>query len=214
MTLLLMLLGVLPRALRHASRGATIRIPRARFASCAAPIAVVHRLPTSADTLALGARIAQLAQPGDQILLRGDYGAGKTCLTRGFVRAWLQSPDEPVTSPSYLIDNVYPDDDGSALCAGVTVHHMDLWRLAEGKVTELVDLPHVFTECVSLIEWPDRLGAANVPAAYLAVDLVHDAPPDDEEEDFDDDAPRTATLTAVGDAWAPRLAQLAPEDVG
>ena len=101
MTLLLMLLGVLPRALRHASRGATIRIPRARFASCAAPAAVVHRLPTSADTLALGARIAQLAQPGDQILLRGDYGAGKTCLTRGFVRAWLQSPDEPVTSPSY-----------------------------------------------------------------------------------------------------------------
>ena len=53
-----------------------------------------------------------------------------------------------------------------------------------------------------------------MPAAYLAVDLVHDAPPDDEEEDFDDDAPRTATLTAVGDAWAPRLAQLAPEDVG
>ena len=60
----------------------------------------------------------------------------------------------------------------------------------------------------------DSNGAANVPAAYLAVDLVHDAPPDDEEEDFDDDAPRTATLTAVGDAWAPRLAQLAPEDVG
>ena len=96
----------------------------------------------------------------------------------------------------------------------MTVHHMDLWRLAEGKVTELVDLPKVFAECVSLIEWPDRLGAANVPAAYLAVELVHDAPPDDEEEDFDDDAPRTATLTAVGDAWAPRLAELAPEDVG
>ena len=76
---------------------------------------------------------------------------------------------------------MYPDDDGSALCAGVTVHHMDLWRLAEGKVTELVDLPKVFAECVSLIEWPDRLGAANVPAAYLAVDLVHDATPDDEE---------------------------------
>ena len=155
-----------------------------------------------------------MAQPGDKILLRGDYGAGKTCLTRGFVRAWLALSHGVDVAVGSLIDNVYPDDDGSALCAGVTVHHMDLWRLAEGKVTELVDLPKVFAECVSLIEWPDRLGAANVPAAYLAVDLVHDATPDDEEEDFDDDAPRTATLTAVGDAWAPRLAQLAPEDVG
>ena len=44
------------------------------------------------------------------MLLGGDYGAGKTALCRGFVREWYGAPGELVTSPSYLIDNVYPDD--------------------------------------------------------------------------------------------------------
>ena len=75
----------------------------------------------------------------------------------------------------------------------------------------LISAFHPFFVCRTEASTPSL---AALPAAYLAVDLVHDAPPDDEEEDFDDDAPRTATLTAVGDAWAPRLAELAPEDVG
>ena len=55
------------------------------------------------------------------------------------MRRWLSSPDELVTSPSYLIDIVYPDESGAAVAPGVTVHHMDLWRLPEGKISQLVD---------------------------------------------------------------------------
>ena len=58
------------------------------------------------DTIALGAKLASLARQGDVVLLHGDYGAGKTCLARGFVRCWYSDPTEQVTSPSYLIDNV------------------------------------------------------------------------------------------------------------
>jgi hypothetical protein len=44
---------------------------------------------------------------GSVIFLQGDLGAGKTCLARGFVRAAVQDWDERVTSPTYLLSNVY-----------------------------------------------------------------------------------------------------------
>ena len=45
-------------------------------------------LQRAEDTERLGARLAEAAQAGDVVLLHGDYGAGKTCLARGFVRRW------------------------------------------------------------------------------------------------------------------------------
>ena len=173
------------------------------------------------DTLALGAALAELSRPGDAILLDGDYGAGKTCLARGFVRRWYADPTEQVTSPSYLIDNVYDDPEGRALQPGVVVHHMDLWRLPEGKINQLVDLPHVFNHCVSLIEWPERLTPELTPATHLdlRLDILHEgeetvAPFDRSAEeritavDDDDAQPRLATLTARGEAWVERLEEL------
>jgi len=129
-------------------------------------------LPAASDTQALAAELASLARAGDAFLLYGGYGAGKTCFAQGFIRAWLGDPvGLYVTSPSYLIDNTYPDEDGSAMQPGVTVHHMDLWRLPEGKVGQLVDLPQVFSECVSLIEWPERLRDDEVPASANTLEV-------------------------------------------
>ena len=132
-----------------------------------------------------------------------------------------------------MIDNVYDDPDGVALLPGVTVHHMDLWRLPEGKIRQLVDLPHVFTECVSLIEWPERLGDELTPAAHLDVHLAivggdgalapeaeaeaaaasdeeqQEEEEDDDMEDDEDDEPRIATLTARGAVWEQRLEEMA-----
>eukprot|EP00966_Prymnesium_polylepis_P248987 5756654-Prymnesium_polylepis.1 len=192
--------------------------PRAghRLASCsvvasAAPHSRV--LASAEDTLELGGRLAELAQPGDTVLLCGDYGAGKTCLARGFLQHWFDSPDELVTSPSYLIDNVYPDD-GRARCRGVTVHHMDLWRLPEGKIDKLVDLPSVYAECVSLIEWPERLGSDLMPREHLTLSLTIDASdtaPDDgaaADAELEDDQPRIATFVAQGARWSERLPAL------
>src|SRR3546814_7995359 len=39
------------------------------------------------DMLALGARLAEVVQPGDVIALRGGLGAGKTTLARGLLSA-------------------------------------------------------------------------------------------------------------------------------
>jgi tRNA threonylcarbamoyl adenosine modification protein YjeE len=187
----------------------------------------ILQVPTVAAAHALGARLASVSCAGDVIMLEGTYGAGKTCLARGFIRGWYGDDAEQVTSPSYLIDNVY-DDDGRARLAGVAVHHMDLWRLEKGKVAELVDLPRVFTECVSLIEWPEKLGAVLEPVEQLRVHLaLRDEAPGaaptseverakrseaegpaatgEEEEEEAADQPRVATLTALGPQWEERL---------
>ena len=39
-------------------------------------------------TMAIGAKLGQLVQPGDLILLDGDLGAGKTTFTKGLAKAW------------------------------------------------------------------------------------------------------------------------------
>ena len=81
---------------------------------------------------------------------------------------------------------------------------MDLWRLPEGKISQLVDLPQVFSECVSLIEWPDLLGAELTPEAYLDLELniVDDTPPSAARADDScvGDAPTPAKARTVGDS--------------
>ena len=188
-------------ALRPLLTTARWHTPRVRQFSMAMSHTTVA-LDDPEDTMSLGACIAELSAAGDVVLLDGDYGAGKTCLARGFVQRWLSDPEEAVTSPSYLIDNVYPDD-GRALCAGVTVHHMDLWRLPEGKAAQLIDFPHVFSECVSLIEWPEKLGAELMPVQRLEVRLTHAADPL-----LEDEGGRVAHLEPVGETWVRRLGPL------
>ena len=50
------------------------------------------------DTRAIAAAVAELARPGDLIVLAGQMGAGKTAFAQGFARAL--GVDEPVTSPT------------------------------------------------------------------------------------------------------------------
>ena len=187
------------RSLLATARWDTPRVRRFSMVMSHATVA----LDDPEDTMALGAHIAEASAAGCVVLLDGDYGAGKTCLARGFVQRWLSDPDEAVTSPSYLIDNVYDDIDGRALCPGVTVHHMDLWRLPEGKAAQLIDFSHVFSECVSLIEWPEKLGAGLMPEQRLEVRLTHAADPLE-----DDECGRVARLVPVGETWVRQLGPL------
>jgi tRNA A37 threonylcarbamoyladenosine biosynthesis protein TsaE len=93
----------------------------------------------------------------------GDLGAGKTCLSRGFIRARTGISDERVTSPTYLLSNTYDAgdskyvksawldrmsvknkrrvNDSKLICDSFfhSIHHMDLYRLT-GKEEELVPL--------------------------------------------------------------------------
>lgn len=86
------------------------------------------------------------------LLLHGELGCGKTSLARGYIRCFLGYHDYSVTSPTYLLDNAYPDE-GNSILEGVTVHHIDLWRLEEDTdIRRVADFNSLYTSCVTLIE--------------------------------------------------------------
>lgn len=115
-------------------------------------------------TRRLGERVGQALQPGDVLCLQGDLGAGKTTFVQGLARGW-DSLDE-VSSPTFILVNVYRRDDGSQL------FHMDAYRLDSPAEAEQLDLDSMLADGALLIEWPERLGGL-VPAEHLWLHITH-----------------------------------------
>jgi tRNA threonylcarbamoyladenosine biosynthesis protein TsaE len=94
--------------------------------------------------------------------LRGDLGAGKTTLARGFARACGVAA--PVRSPTYTLVNLHEAE-------GLTLVHLDLYRLRDpGELEHLGLREWARPGCLWLIEWPERAGGA-LPLADLSVHL-------------------------------------------
>jgi tRNA threonylcarbamoyladenosine biosynthesis protein TsaE len=107
-------------------------------------------LPNLAATEALARRLAKLARPCDVIGLAGDLGAGKTTLARYFIAAL--GGDEEVPSPTFSLVQIYD-------LATIRVWHLDLYRLNAPADAFELGIEDAFSDGISLIEWPDRLGA-------------------------------------------------------
>lgn len=120
-------------------------------------------LPTEADTDRLGAALAQIAQPGDCILLEGAIGSGKSTLARAFIRARLGRMED-VPSPTFTLVQVYEAE-------GVEIWHADLYRLSHPDEVWELGLDAAFDAAICLIEWPDRLGR-HLPPQALHVRLT------------------------------------------
>jgi len=183
-------------------------------------------IPTPSDMEDIGALLSVNSKKGDCILLDGDLGAGKTCFSRGFVRAKTGCGDERVTSPTYLLSNMYSianndDSDSSDIVEDMKIYHMDLYRLSGTNEDELqpLNLPQVFSNDISLIEWPSRLHTK--PEVRLDVTLTIDSAivdvesgdSDDEEEEDDgsESASRIMKLVPHGETWIERLKFLEDE---
>ena len=136
-------------------------------------------------TREVGAALAELARPGDIVLLVGDLGAGKTAFAQGFGRGL--GIHDPITSPTFTLARQY---DGGRLM----LHHLDVYRLEQMEEVFDVGLPELLDEgAVTLIEWGDAIAPA-LPSEYLEVRLTFGAGDDD----------RTIELNPVGTAWAAR----------
>jgi len=140
------------------------------------------------DTRELAGALANLARPGDVILLAGDLGAGKTTFAQGFGRSL--GVTEPITSPTFVLVHVHQ--------GRLPLVHADAYRLEHlGEVIDL-GLPELLDEgAVALIEWGDLL-APVLASDFLEVRL---------EMGVNDDERRLA-LRAVGAGWAARLRSL------
>ncbi len=112
--------------------------------------------------------------------------------------------DLRVTSPTYLLSNTYPVEDGDLL-----IHHMDLYRLSEGKEDDLspLNLDFVMKECISLIEWPSRLGTLE-PGEKLEITIKIDKDGIGASDDDSEESPRILYLTPHGLKWEERLKQI------
>ncbi len=117
----------------------------------------------SADqTRRLGMRLGSLLQAGDLICLSGDLGSGKTTLVQGIAQGWGSL--DPVSSPSFVIVNVYRRPDGHNL------NHLDAYRLENADEAQELDIDMLLEQGALVVEWPERIDAA-LPPDHLLVKL-------------------------------------------
>ena len=126
-------------------------------------------LADEAATISIGAGLAQvlLNQTNQQALvvyLNGDLGAGKTTLTRGFVRGMGHKGN--VKSPTYTLVEPYE-------LADWRVYHFDLYRLADAEELEYMGIRDYFNDdCCCFIEWPEK-GARLLAKADLIINIAY-----------------------------------------
>jgi tRNA threonylcarbamoyladenosine biosynthesis protein TsaE len=132
----------------------------------AAPWRGAFNVATPAETAALAAKLARALAPGDVLALRGDLGAGKTSFARGLIAALARAAgDAPleVPSPTFTLVQTYEFSDA-------LLWHFDLYRIARPDDALELGIEEAFADGISLIEWPERLGAL-LPARRIEVRL-------------------------------------------
>ena len=116
------------------------------------------------DTEQLGARLAARVRDGAVIHLRGQLGAGKTTLTRGFLRALGHAGT--VKSPTFTLVEPYVIGD-------LHIYHFDLYRMNDPEELEAIGIrDYCENRAICLFEWPE-LGGAAVPAADIDLCIEH-----------------------------------------
>lgn len=110
---------------------------------------MTFRTRSAEETVALGARVAELVRAPAQILLIGDLGAGKTTLAKGIIEALGAARGEDVLSPTFSLVREYRGDP--------KVYHLDLYRLDTVPEVETLGLEDLWDErAVVLVEWGER----------------------------------------------------------
>jgi tRNA threonylcarbamoyladenosine biosynthesis protein TsaE len=116
-----------------------------------------------AETKKLGERLARLLRPGDVLLLQGELGAGKTCLTQGIGRGLRVK--EIVKSSSFVLVNEY---DGR-----LHVWHADLFRLGDPEEVADLYLEENARDGLLIVEWPEvAMGALPEQHLLLRFEMI------------------------------------------
>lgn len=170
---------------RRRSWGADERAPRAPGDVTVERTTILVAETRSVDeTRGLAAALADLARPGDLVLLAGDLGAGKTAFAQGFGRGL--GVTETITSPTFTLAQQYE--------GRLRMHHLDVYRLDNLAEVGGLALAELLDDGgVVLIEWGDAILPA-LPSDFLEVRLTFGAGDDD----------RHIALRPTGPSWAGR----------
>jgi tRNA threonylcarbamoyladenosine biosynthesis protein TsaE len=143
---------------------------------------VKQRTTSAQDTQRLAAAVAEVAQPGDLLVLVGGLGAGKTCFVQGFARA--MGEDEPVTSPTFALVHNY--------AGRIPILHADLYRLVSQHEVLDLGLDEALAEgSIALVEWGDI--ASDVLATDRLTITITDVDETTRDFSFDGWADRLST---------------------
>lgn len=137
------------------------------------------------DTATVAGVLAPHLQATDIVALDGDLGAGKTALARALINA-IPGTVEDVPSPTFTLVQTYTR-------GLLEIWHFDLYRLDDPDEVWELGVDDAFSDGVSLIEWPEKMGPY-LPKRRLLVTITPDP----------DGMTRRMTLTG-DDAWAKRL---------
>ena len=102
-------------------------------------------------TLAIAATIAEILAAPCVVILRGELGAGKTTLVKGWLDSLGAARPDDVASPTFTLVHEYEARRGK-------VYHLDLYRLESEQelaalgIDELADEPGALV----LIEWGEK----------------------------------------------------------
>jgi len=152
-------------------------------------------LADAAATEGFGRELAQqwLSLPPEDrpiLLLEGDLGAGKTCLTQGLAAGL--GIDEPITSPTFALAQHYAGREAALV-------HLDLYRLelatAADDLFAQEEEEAMALNALMAVEWADRLSFVPKGSWRIGLGLLK---PNDPE------AGRWARWHAVGGSFAER----------
>jgi tRNA threonylcarbamoyladenosine biosynthesis protein TsaE len=104
-----------------------------------------------AGTLAIAATIAEILTAPRVVILRGQLGAGKTTLVKGWVEALKAGSADEVTSPTFTLVHEYAGPKHK-------VYHLDLYRLETERELATLGIEEMASEpnAVVLLEWGEK----------------------------------------------------------
>jgi len=117
-------------------------------------------LANAEATQAYGQQLAQQLPPGALLLLKGNLGAGKTCLVQGLAAGLGLT--EPVTSPTFALAQHYGLAPGGGFSGtDPLLVHLDLYRLEQAAAADDLfcqeEEQALAWGALLAVEWPERL---------------------------------------------------------
>ena len=142
----------------------------------------MHHVSSAEEMFDLGKQIGAQCKPGDQILLVGPLGAGKTLLAQGIGAAL---GIEGITSPTFVIARNHAGQ--------VPIVHVDLYRLLDSPnmsaAIEDLDLEVNADKSVTIIEWASpEYSALQADRLEITIDRTTDL--------------REVSIKPIGQRWS------------